>query len=117
VAVTPTVRIIVDGEGRYVDIATTDTVLQPGQRIFVVTHPELNRLLSDDYVWLNNRDTLYERAGQALITNAEYLAIPSPTQAQALQQVRQLTRQVSATIRLLLAERDPHSLDMVEEAV
>lgn len=46
---------------------------------------------------------LHGRARQGLVDNAAYLAIASPTNAQTLAQVRRLTRQNNALIRLLLA--------------
>jgi len=46
---------------------------------------------------------LHARARQALADNAAFLAIGSPSQAQTLAQVRRLTRQHNAIIRLLLA--------------
>jgi hypothetical protein len=49
-----------------------------------------------------NRQTLQSRAEQALATNATFLAIASPTNAQTLAQVRALTRETTALIRLLL---------------
>lgn len=49
-----------------------------------------------------NRATLQQRAQNALATNADYLALPSPTNAQAVAQVRALTQECSAVIRLLL---------------
>jgi hypothetical protein len=49
-----------------------------------------------------NRATLTQRATTALTTNATYLAIPTPTTAQAVAQVAALTRQSDAVIRLLL---------------
>jgi hypothetical protein len=47
-----------------------------------------------------NRRTLLDKGAQALASNATYLAIPSPTQAQAGAQVQSLTKQVNALIRL-----------------
>lgn len=53
-----------------------------------------------------NRRTLEERAQQALAVNAAYLALATPTQAQAGAQVKALTRQVQALIRLQLGQLD-----------
>lgn len=48
-----------------------------------------------------NRATLTERASTALAGNRDFLALASPTQAQTLAQVKALTRQNTALIRLL----------------
>ncbi len=48
-----------------------------------------------------NADTLRQRASLALSTNATYLAIGSPTAAQVAAQVRALTMEANAVIRLL----------------
>lgn len=53
-----------------------------------------------------NRQTLIDRATQALDTNRAFTALPSPTQAQALAQVQALTRQNTALIRLLVGLLD-----------
>jgi len=45
---------------------------------------------------------LRDRAQAALERNAEFLALPSPTGAQSIAQVRALTRQTNGLIRLLL---------------
>lgn len=47
-----------------------------------------------------NAATLQQRAQTALTNNQTFLAIVSPTQAQAVTQVQALTRQVDALIRL-----------------
>lgn len=49
------------------------------------------------------RFDLHDRARQALTANAAFLAIASPSTAQTLAQVKRLTRENSALIRLLLA--------------
>lgn len=49
-----------------------------------------------------NERTLRDQANTALANNAAYLALPSPTQAQAIAQVEALTRQVNKIIRLVL---------------
>jgi hypothetical protein len=53
-----------------------------------------------------NQQTLASRAQTALTNNANYLAIVSPTQAQAGAQVQALTRQVNGLIRFLLQQFD-----------
>lgn len=51
-----------------------------------------------------NGRTLQQKARQALIDNGTYLAIATPTAAQNTAQVKRLTRQVNALIRLQLNE-------------
>jgi hypothetical protein len=53
-----------------------------------------------------NAATIEDRMRQALDANATFLALASPTQAQTLAQVRRLTRECSALIRLALSELD-----------
>lgn len=53
-----------------------------------------------------NRRTVEGRARAALAANATYLALGSPTNAQNLAQIRLLTRECSALIRLMLNELD-----------
>jgi len=47
---------------------------------------------------------LHDKARQALATNADFLDLTAPTNAQTLQQVRALTRQMSGLTRLILRE-------------
>lgn len=47
-----------------------------------------------------NQQALLTKAANALAANHAYLAIPAPTQAQAVAQVAALTRQTNALIRL-----------------
>lgn len=53
-----------------------------------------------------NEGVLRAKAAQALASNATFLAIASPTNAQTLAQVRLLTRETNALIRLLLGALD-----------
>ncbi len=53
-----------------------------------------------------NESTLRSRAAQALATNAAFLALVAPTNAQNATQVQRLTRECSALIRLLLELTD-----------
>lgn len=53
-----------------------------------------------------NRTALEDKATQALATNATFLALASPTHAQTLAQVKALTRENTAIIRLLLNKPD-----------
>lgn len=53
-----------------------------------------------------NEETLIDRAKQAVVTNNEFLAKPSPTNAEIVAQVKFLTRVVSALIRLVLRKLD-----------
>lgn len=56
-----------------------------------------------------NAATLTDRANAALTVNATYLAIPSPTAAQNTAQVKALTAQVNAIVRLYLGRLDSTS--------
>lgn len=51
---------------------------------------------------VTNADTLRSRAAIALTTNANYLAIAAPSNIQVAAQVRALTKETNALIRLLL---------------
>lgn len=53
-----------------------------------------------------NQATLTSRAQTALTNNATFLAINNPTTAQAVTQVKALTRQVNGLLRFLLNEFD-----------
>lgn len=54
----------------------------------------------------SNDETLRARAEQALTVNADFLAMPSWNNAQTLAQVKALTRECSAVIRLLLGRTE-----------
>lgn len=53
---------------------------------------------------LNNNETLRSRADTALASNSTFLAIGNPSAAQNAAQVKALTRQVNALIRLQLQD-------------
>lgn len=52
----------------------------------------------------DNADQLLSKAAAALAANKTFLAISSPTNAQSISQVKALTRQVNAIIRLLVVD-------------
>jgi len=54
----------------------------------------------------DNADSLRAKASQAFAINATFLALASPTNAQTLAQVKALTRETNAIIRLLLGALD-----------
>lgn len=58
---------------------------------------------------ITNRADLEAKAGTALTTNATFLAIANPTTAQVTTQVKALTRQVDALIRLVTNRLDDTS--------
>lgn len=53
-----------------------------------------------------NQQNITAKAQAALVNNVTFLAIGSPTQAQAITQVQALTRQVDALIRMVLNQFD-----------
>lgn len=53
-----------------------------------------------------NQQTILTKAQTALTANATYLAIASPTTAQAVAHVATLTKEVNALIRLILNQFD-----------
>lgn len=56
-----------------------------------------------------NAQAIAQKAEAALAANATFLALASPTQAQAVAQVQALTRQVNGLIRFLAGEFDTTS--------
>lgn len=52
-----------------------------------------------------NQQAVRDKAHAALAANAAFLAIASPTNAQAVAQVQLLTREVNAIIRLLVTQQ------------
>jgi hypothetical protein len=64
----------------------------------------------DDYaqerIKVSNKKTIIVGAAQALAANSEFLALTSPTNAQSVAQVKALTRQVNALIRILIDALD-----------
>lgn len=52
------------------------------------------------------RSTLEQRVRDALVANVTYLAVAAPTAAQNTAQIKSLTRQVNALIRLQLRALD-----------
>jgi hypothetical protein len=58
-----------------------------------------------------NDQTLRDRAQTALANNQAFLALATPTTAQAITQVKALTRQTNALIRLML-----RALDNIDDA-
>lgn len=55
---------------------------------------------------VDNEAQLIQKAASALANNQTFLAIASPTTAQAVAQVKALTRQVNALIRLAVGQLD-----------
>ena len=51
-----------------------------------------------------NRVTLQDRAKLSIHLNKDYLNIEAPTTPQSIQQIKELTRQVSGIIRLVVNE-------------
>lgn len=53
-----------------------------------------------------NMRTLLDKADQAMTSNATYLALGNPTAAQNTAQIKALTRQVNALVRLTLGRHE-----------
>lgn len=70
-----------------------------------LTSAELQSKLSGvvyDAAVKDGQATIRDRAQQALATNAAFLALASPTNAQTVTQVKALTRECNALIRMAL---------------
>lgn len=98
-------QIICDGPGPHVPadgvLGTTDVPPRPGMRCAAPG------CVPPATVEEANEATLTARAAAALTSNATYLALSAPTAAQNTAQIKALTAQVQAVIRLYLG-RDPH---------
>jgi hypothetical protein len=81
---------VIEGAVRYFDENGAELTLAQAQALAPVTETTAEI----------NRRALVAKAQNALTSNATYLAIPTPTNAQNLAQIRSLTRQVNALIRL-----------------
>ena len=60
--------------------------------------------IAAEHVRVGNRGTIVQQAQGALASNAAYIALASPTNAQVAAQVKALTRQNNKIIRLLLSQ-------------
>lgn len=93
-------RIVYDGE--------PDTLRVPGGTKLLIE----SDAVKDGYTYpppdpvVVNRQTLEQRAVAALDVNNTYLAREAPTNAQNLAQIRALTRECSALIRLVVGRLD-----------
>lgn len=76
----------------------------------IITTDGKGRILADTTLDVSdeqaNADVLLARASAALANNAVFLALAAPTNSQIGGQVRVLTREVNALIRLLLGQTD-----------
>lgn len=95
-AITVTAKVV-DGTVRYFSSSGVElTVAQA--RAAVAAEPEAAAE--------TNRRALVAKARAALTANATYLAIASPTNAQNTAQIKALTRETSALIRLVVKALD-----------
>lgn len=90
-----------------------DPVAEPAMTWPAGTHPILeSQVAAGGYTWApppvadTNKRTLVDRAAAALASNAAFLAIVTPTNAQVVAQVRLLTRECTALIRLAVNQLD-----------
>ena len=87
---------LIDGVTKYFDDGVEITLAEA--KTAVASEPEV--------IAETNKRSLESKANTALTNNATYLNLASPTNAQNLAQIRALTRQNNALIRLLLKKLD-----------
>lgn len=106
--------------GHYVEVEDRPviTVTGPVNGVWTITAPDTVsqadldaavKLQVDSLSAHSNHDTLVAKAQNAQTNNATFLALAAPTNAQTLAQVKALTRQVNALIKLQI--QDLSSLD------
>lgn len=102
----PLTRTIIDcSTGEATEVPFTDAeVAQAAADTAAAVQAEKDRAVLE-----NNATTLKARADAALTMNATYLAIPAPSAAQNTAQVKALTAQVNAIVRLYLGRLDSTS--------
>lgn len=89
--------VIAEGAGLVVYVADNGTLT--AQQVTTAVAPIVAAQTAADTA-AANQQTLLSRAQTALTNNEAFLAIASPTTAQTLTQVKALTRQIDALIRL-----------------
>lgn len=78
-------------------------------RPFTAEENALTDRSASDQVRINNETTIRDRLQLAIDTNNTYLAIGTPTAAQTTAQVKELARQNTALIRMVLRRFDSSS--------
>lgn len=79
----------------------------PTRDTYIIAADGSRQLVTETYpVSEDNRRAIEARVVQALAANDAFLAITSPTSADVVTQMRLLTREASAVIRLLLSRLD-----------
>ncbi len=111
----PVVRVVVDTAGRLQSIAYSNREMAAEHRVLEVTQSELDRLLADDYVWVNNvrRLTDPDQIRVVLQRNRAFLAVAAPTAPELAAQVQLLSRMVEQLVRVSLSAECPFLLDDV----